>query len=95
MKNRIGIWVAFSFLLFCLKSYAQPTGNEDRWYWVNTMVKIANPVLDNLSQGTLKKNMPFESLSTEPFRREVSYLEYPVHRNPNTVLCLKASWDDS
>ena len=45
MKNRIGIWVAFSFLLFCLKSYAQPTGNEDRWYWVNTMVKIANPVL--------------------------------------------------
>ena len=75
MKNRIGIWVAFSFLLFCLKSYAQPTGNEDRWYWVNTMVKIANPVLDNLSQGTLKKNMPFESLSTEPLRREVSYLE--------------------
>lgn len=56
MKNRIGIWVAFSFLLFfCLKSYAQPTGNEDRWYWVNTMVKIANPVLDNLSQGTLKR----------------------------------------
>ena len=55
MKNRIGIWVAFSFLLFCLKSYAQPTGNEDRWYWVNTMVKIANPVLDNLSQETKKK----------------------------------------
>ena len=75
MKNRIGIWVAFSFLLFCLKSYAQPTGNEDRWYWVNTMVKIANPVLDNLSQGTLKKNMPFESLSDEPLRRSVSYLE--------------------
>lgn len=50
MKNRIGIWVAFSLLLFCLQSYAQPTGSEDRWYWVNTMIKIANPVLDNLSQ---------------------------------------------
>lgn len=58
MKNRIGIWVAFSLLLFCLQSYAQPTGSEDRWYWVNTMIKIANPVLDNLSQGTLKRICP-------------------------------------
>ena len=47
MKNRIGIWVAFSLLLFCLQSYAQPTGSEDRWHWVNTMIKI--PDLSDVS----------------------------------------------
>ena len=44
-------------------------------YWVQTLTRIADPVLVNLSQGTLKKNMPFESLSDEPLRRSVSYLE--------------------
>jgi hypothetical protein len=39
------------------------------------MTKIAAPVLENLATGTLKQNMPFESLSTDPLRREVSYLE--------------------
>ena len=42
---------------------------------VQTLTRIADPVLVNLSQGTLKKNMPFESLSDEPLRRSVSYLE--------------------
>ncbi|MBK0382892.1 DUF2264 domain-containing protein [Pedobacter sp. SD-b] len=31
-----------------------------RAYWVATMVKIAHPVLSNLSVGTLHKNMPVE-----------------------------------
>ncbi len=31
-----------------------------RAYWVATMVKIAYPVLSNLSVGTLRKNMPVE-----------------------------------
>lgn len=39
------------------------------------MTRIVAPVLENLAAGTLKKNMPFESLSREPLRREVSYLE--------------------
>jgi len=58
--------------------YAQdkkPTGDIDRAFWVETMVRIADPVLTNLSQNTLKKNMPFESLSNDPLRKEVSYLE--------------------
>lgn len=37
--------------------------------------KIIRPALGNLSAGTLKQNMPFESLSTDPKRREASYLE--------------------
>ncbi len=50
-------------------------GSEDRAYWVQTLTKIAHPILANLSQGTLKKNMPFESLSENQFRKDVSYLE--------------------
>lgn len=53
----------------------RPTGAEDRTFWVETMVKIADPVLTNLAGNTLKQNMPFESLSKEPLRKEVSYLE--------------------
>lgn len=54
---------------------AKPTGQQDRQFWVETMVKIADPVLTNLSNNTLKQNMPFESLSKEQLRMEVSYLE--------------------
>lgn len=51
------------------------SGIQDRAFWVETLVKIADPVLSNLSQNTLKKNMPFESLSDDPLRKQVSYLE--------------------
>jgi len=54
---------------------AKPTGNADRRLWVETLTKISRPVLENLAAGTLKQNMPFESLSREPLRKEVSYLE--------------------
>lgn len=54
---------------------SRPTGKEDRAYWVETLVKLADPVLVNLSNNTLKQNMPFESLSDDPLRKEVSYLE--------------------
>lgn len=74
MRTKIFLLTAFYFIL-CGKLYAQPTGGEDRTYWVQTLTKIADPVLVNLSRGTLKKNMPFESLSDEPLRKSVSYLE--------------------
>ncbi|MCR5455456.1 MAG: DUF2264 domain-containing protein [Bacteroidales bacterium] len=57
------------------KMLQQPTGAQNRKQWIDAMIKIADPVLTNLANGTLKKNMPFESLSDEPLRREVSYLE--------------------
>lgn len=57
------------------KLLAKGNGGQDRKEWVKMMTTIASPVLENLANGTLKKNMPFESLSDNPLRREVSYLE--------------------
>ena len=46
---------------------------EDRIFWVSTMQKIAFPVLNNLSKGSLKKTMPFESNTSEG--QKFAYLE--------------------
>jgi len=54
------------------KTSHTPTGAEDRAFWVETMTKIAGPVLLNLSKNTLKENMPYESLGD---RQKFSYLE--------------------
>ena len=86
MKNKIlllSLFVLFGTNLL----YAQHPGADDRKYWVETMTRIAYPVLHNLSEGTLKKNMPFESLSDDSLRKEVSYLE-AVGR----TLCGIAPW---
>ena len=49
---------------------------NDRQYWVDTLVKIADPLLTSLSQGQLKKNMPVESVKgREQDRRNYTYLE--------------------
>jgi len=46
---------------------------EDRIYWVSTLQKIAYPVLNNLARGSLRKNMPYESNSTDG--QKFTYLE--------------------
>lgn len=46
---------------------------EDRIFWVSTLQKIAFPVLNNLSKGTLRKNMPYESNSLDG--QKFAYLE--------------------
>ena len=46
---------------------------EDRIFWVSTLQKIAFPVLNNLSKGSLRKTMPFESNTSEG--QKFSYLE--------------------
>lgn len=51
----------------------KPTGAKDRAFWVESMVKIADPVLTNLSNNTLRKNMPYESLSKD--RSDFAHLE--------------------
>lgn len=38
---------------------------DDRIFWVSTLQKIAFPVLNHLARGSLRKNMPFESKSTD------------------------------
>ncbi len=47
-----------------------------REYWVNALVKIATPLLESLSKGELKKNMPVECKpGLEADRKKVTYLE--------------------
>ena len=53
-----------SILLLSICCNAKETlGFEDRKYWIETMIKIADPVLLNMSKGELKKNMPVETKS--------------------------------
>lgn len=38
------------------------SGKSDREYWVGQLVRIAGPVYENLSRGTLRQNMPVETV---------------------------------
>ena len=62
-KSLIFLLCTIFFLMDMPTLYAQktPTGIEDRAYWCNLLYKIAYPVVNNLSEGTLKKNMPLET----------------------------------
>lgn len=53
------------------------TGAQDRAYWVDLLYKISAPVIFNLADGTLKKNMPVEvPPGAKPdFFKKVTYLE--------------------
>ncbi len=55
---------------------AAVTGTQDRAYWSNLLYKIASPVIFNLSQSMLKKNMPVEKAPGYALNAEkVTYLE--------------------
>lgn len=48
----------------------------DRKYWVNVLLKIADPLLNSLSKGELHKRMPVECKpGSEADRRKVTHLE--------------------
>jgi len=50
--------------------------NDDRYYWVNLLNRIAEPVLLNTANGTLKKNMPVEKAPGYNLKAEkVTHLE--------------------
>lgn len=51
-------------------------GQQDRIFWVQTLYKIAHPVIHNLAEGTLHKNMPLETGPNYNLEADkVSYLE--------------------
>ncbi len=52
-------------------------GSEDRAYWVDMLVKIARPLLENMAAGTLRENMPVEfgEGATLEDRQHYTYLE--------------------
>ena len=52
------------------------TGLQDREYWCNLLYKITYPVIHNLAQGTLKRNMPVEEAPGYSMQsKKVTYLE--------------------
>jgi hypothetical protein len=55
---------------------AQSVNADSREYWVSVLTKIADPLLNSLSNETLRKNMPVECIAGyRESRREVTYLE--------------------
>ena len=52
------------------------SGAQDREFWVQALHKIAYPVIHNLAEGTLRKNMPLETgTNYNLVVEEVTYLE--------------------
>ena len=52
------------------------TGADDRLFWANLLYKMAYPVVHNLAEGTLKKNMPLEVPPTYSLKvAKVTYME--------------------
>ena len=59
-----------------LISGASSVATDDRTYWLQTLLKIVDPVLTTLSQNRLKATMPVESApGQQAGRRAVSHLE--------------------
>ena len=66
--------IFFFFLVFSLlvnggNAFAKKS--KDREYWVKTMIKIIDPLYTNLSQNTLRKNMPVETFDGYQFSGEI------------------------
>jgi hypothetical protein len=62
---------------------------NDRSYWLETMLKIATPVLSILAEGNLKKEMPIECKAEKQVRERFTYLEAL-----GRTLCGIAPWLD-
>lgn len=68
-------WVSPGKAIAAIPETLMPA-KSDREYWVSLMIRIAEPVLTNLSKGTLKKNMPLEKPAGYGKKvEEVTYLE--------------------
>lgn len=53
----------------------EPDGLQQRAYFVQTLIKIGDPVLQALGKGELKKNMPVEAAKVATDRSRYTYLE--------------------
>ena len=73
----ITICMQFGINTFSQKTkIAEQKPIDDRTYWVDLLYKISAPILDNMSKGELKKNMPVEfSPAWDNRNSNVAYME--------------------
>lgn len=64
------------------------TGAEDRALWVELLWKISYPVVHNLAEGTLRKNMPIEN----PYNKPENYKDVTHLEAVGRTLCGLAPW---
>ncbi len=67
--------IIFALLAITACSQNVTESRSDREVWVSMMCRIVDPVLRNCAAGTLRQNMPYESIDSGEARREFSYLE--------------------
>lgn len=80
MKKFNKIFLSFLiFQLFFISVWGQEStdSKNDRVYWVDMLIKISDPVIRNLSQDKLKKNIPVgrSSVARENSREFVTHME--------------------
>ena len=79
MTHQLIKFVSVLFFSFIVVStvQGQNSSQNDREYWIHTLLKIADPVLSNLSKDQLKKNIPVgRSSSAKASSREfVTHME--------------------
>jgi len=72
----LSLFLLISFTANAITKKQKIEGPEERKFLIETMLKIADPVLNALSQNQLKAKMPVEAVAgQEAGRREVTYLE--------------------
>ncbi|MBB6502989.1 DUF2264 domain-containing protein [Pedobacter cryoconitis] len=79
LNIKTSLLLAF-LLVITAPVFAQPkkttTGAQDRQVWVKALYRIAYPVVHNMAEGTLKKNMPLETNASYGLNlKRVTYLE--------------------
>lgn len=57
------LFTGFLSAIYAKSNNQTASGTEERELWVNTLIKIADPVLSNLAEGTLRTKMPLEGLN--------------------------------
>ncbi len=79
MRHSLLLFLSFmsGHLCFFSSPGRASTPTDDRTYWVQTLVRVADPVLRNLSEHTLRKNIPIgRSSSARASSREfITHME--------------------
>ena len=76
MKRLLLLFIALSLLIPSMAKKPKKVEQTDREYWCQLAYQMARPVLENMSKGTLQKNMQTEfSPSFDNRNRKVIYME--------------------